>query len=64
MMETRIRRGLVNDLDAACAHFERPNVRWPKRLNETLMNHMAFMLDLDGYWIELLQNETLKPRAR
>ncbi|MCJ1360453.1 MAG: Lactoylglutathione lyase [Icmadophila ericetorum] len=53
----------VDDIDAACERFEKLNKSWEKRLNGTSMNDMAFMLDPDGYWIEILQNEAIKPRA-
>lgn len=53
----------VDDIDAACERFEKLNKSWEKRLNDTSMNDMAFMMDPDGYWIEILQNEVIKPRA-
>ncbi|EEP76326.1 lactoylglutathione lyase [Uncinocarpus reesii 1704] len=54
----------VDDLDAACARFESLNVTWKKRLTDGRMKNVAFILDPDGYWIEVIQNETLKSRSK
>jgi lactoylglutathione lyase len=53
----------VDDLDAACARFEAQNVNWKKRLTDGRMKDVAFILDPDGYWIEIVQNEALKSRT-
>ncbi|KAF9729630.1 phosphoglycerate dehydrogenase [Paraphaeosphaeria minitans] len=53
----------VDDLDAACARFEEKGVNWKKRLTEGRMKNIAFVLDPDGYWIEVVQNEKLKQRS-
>ena len=50
----------VDDLDAACARFEEQKVNWKKRLTDGRMKHIAFVLDPDGYWVEIIQNHTLK----
>ncbi|KAI9716755.1 MAG: Lactoylglutathione lyase [Chrysothrix sp. TS-e1954] len=52
----------VDDIEAACKHFEEKNVSWKKRLTDGRMRHIAFVLDPDGYWIEIIQNEKLKSR--
>ncbi|KAI1978162.1 Lactoylglutathione lyase [Ophidiomyces ophidiicola] len=54
----------VDDLDAACARFESLNVNWKKRLTDGRMKNVAFVLDPDGYWIEVIQNEGLKSRSK
>lgn len=54
----------VDDLDAACARFDELGVTWKKRLTEGRMKNVAFLLDPDGYWIEVIQNEKLKERAK
>jgi lactoylglutathione lyase len=54
----------VDDLDAACARFEELGVKWKKRLTDGRMKNVAFVLDPDGYWIEVIQNEALKERAK
>jgi len=50
----------VDDLDAACKHMEEKNVNWKKRLTDGRMKNVAFVLDPDDYWIEIIQNEKLK----
>ena len=50
----------VDDLDKACARFDEQRVRWKKRLTDGRMKNVAFVLDPDGYWIEIIQNERLK----
>lgn len=53
----------VDDLDAACKRFEEQGVNWKKRLTDGRMKNVAFILDPDNYWIEVIQNEKLKGRA-
>jgi lactoylglutathione lyase len=50
----------VDDLNAACERFESLKVNWKKRLTDGRMKNVAFLLDPDGYWIEVIQNEALK----
>lgn len=50
----------VDDLEAACARFEEKGVQWKKRRTEGRMKHLAFFLDPDGYWIEVIQNANLE----
>jgi len=45
----------VDDVQAACARFERLGVPFKKRLSEGKMNFLAFILDPDGYWIEVVR---------
>ncbi|RYP92838.1 hypothetical protein DL770_001009 [Monosporascus sp. CRB-9-2] len=47
----------VDNINAACERFEGMNVNWKKRLTDGRMKNVAFLLDPDGYWIELVQNE-------
>jgi len=54
----------VDDLDAACAFMDSKNVQWKKKLTDGRMKNIAFVLDPDGYWIEVIQNEKLKSRAK
>lgn len=46
----------VDDLDAACQRFEDLKATWKKRLTDGRMKNVAFLLDPDGYWIEVVQN--------
>ncbi|KAF7190065.1 Lactoylglutathione lyase [Pseudocercospora fuligena] len=50
----------VDDLDEACKRFEQQGVAWKKRLTDGRMKNVAFILDPDGYWIEVIQNEKFK----
>jgi lactoylglutathione lyase len=50
----------VDDLDAACKFMDEKNVKWKKRLTDGRMKNVAFVLDPDDYWIEIIQNEKLK----
>lgn len=50
----------VDDLDAACAFFDSKGVTWKKRLTDGRMKGVAFVLDPDDYWIEVLQNQRIK----
>ena len=43
----------VDDLDQACERFEGKGVNWKKRLTDGRMKNVAFVLDPDGYWIEV-----------
>ncbi|RSL46488.1 hypothetical protein CEP54_013818 [Fusarium duplospermum] len=47
----------VDHLGSACQRFESLGVEWKKRLTEGRMKNVAFLLDPDGYWIEVVQNE-------
>ncbi|KAH8816135.1 Glyoxalase/Bleomycin resistance protein/Dihydroxybiphenyl dioxygenase [Xylogone sp. PMI_703] len=53
----------VDDLDSACKRFEDLGVKWKKRLTDGRMKNVAFILDPDNYWVEVIQNEKLKERA-
>jgi catechol 2,3-dioxygenase-like lactoylglutathione lyase family enzyme len=47
----------VDNLDAACQRLEDMKVNWKKRLTDGRMKNVAFVLDPDGYWVEVVQNE-------
>lgn len=53
----------VDNLDAACQRFEDLEVSWKKRLTDGRMKNVAFLLDPDGYWIEIVQNEKFTGKA-
>lgn len=50
----------MDDIQAACDRFESLKVDFKKRLADGRMNNIAFLLDPDGYWIEVVQNDKLK----
>ncbi|KAI4109764.1 MAG: hypothetical protein LQ339_001548 [Xanthoria mediterranea] len=54
----------VDDLDAACQRLEEKGVSWKKRLTDGRMKNVAFVLDPDGYWIEVVQNERYKATSK
>jgi lactoylglutathione lyase len=45
----------VPDVHAACERFETLGVTFQKRLSDGRMNSLAFILDPDGYWVEIIQ---------
>lgn len=53
----------VDDIGAACHRLERLEVSWKKRLTDGKMKNVAFLLDPDNYWIELVQNEGFTGKA-
>ncbi|KAH8825406.1 Glyoxalase/Bleomycin resistance protein/Dihydroxybiphenyl dioxygenase [Flagelloscypha sp. PMI_526] len=44
----------VDDVEKACERFEALNVNFKKRPSDGTMRHIAFILDPDGYWIEIV----------
>ncbi|KAG2154455.1 Glyoxalase/Bleomycin resistance protein/Dihydroxybiphenyl dioxygenase [Suillus bovinus] len=44
----------VNNIEEACARFESLGVPFKKRLTDGKMRHIAFILDPDGYWVEVV----------
>lgn len=47
----------VDNIDGACERFEELKADWKKRLTDGRMKNVAFLLDPDGYWVEIVQNE-------
>tara|TARA_R110000868_G_scaffold363729_1_gene626055 strand:- start:638 stop:1153 length:516 start_codon:yes stop_codon:yes gene_type:complete len=45
----------VPNIEKACQRFEELGVTFKKRLTDGKMKTIAFILDPDGYWIEILQ---------
>jgi lactoylglutathione lyase len=54
----------VPDLDAAIRWFDDNNVSYVKRPEQGKMKDVAFIKDPDGYWIEIVEPERLKPLGR
>lgn len=44
----------VDDIEAACERFNQVGVKFKKQLDEGGMKYIAFILDPDGYWIEVI----------
>lgn len=53
----------VDNIDQACQRFEDLQCNWKKRLTDGRMKNIAFLLDPDGYWVEVIQNERLAGKA-
>ncbi|KAK1759733.1 lactoylglutathione lyase [Echria macrotheca] len=53
----------VDHLEAACERLEKLKVNWKKRLTDGRMKNVAFVLDPDGYWVEIVQNERIAGKA-
>ncbi|WP_435979786.1 lactoylglutathione lyase [Psychrobacter sp. DM4] len=49
----------VPDMDAAVAWFDNNNVTFKKRPEEGSMKNIAFIKDVDGYWIEIVQADLM-----
>ena len=49
----------MDNLDAACERFEEHNVNWQKRPSDGRMRNVAFVLDPDGYWIEIIAKDMM-----
>ncbi|KFH47503.1 Lactoylglutathione lyase-like protein [Hapsidospora chrysogenum ATCC 11550] len=47
----------VDNVEEACKRFEDLQCNWKKRLTDGRMKNVAFLLDPDGYWVEVVQNE-------
>lgn len=46
----------VDNIQKACETLENDGVKFQKKLSEGRMHNIAFALDPNGYWIELLEN--------
>src|SRR5882724_6978261 len=49
----------VDDVEKACERFEKLGVQFKKRLSDGKMRQIAFILDPDGYWIEVIRCSSL-----
>jgi len=49
----------VDNIDAASKRFDDLGVNWKKRLTDGRMRDVAFVLDPDNYWVEVVQNRGL-----
>jgi lactoylglutathione lyase len=49
----------VPDLSAAVTWFDNNNVQFKKRPEEGSMQNIAFIKDVDGYWIEIVQADLM-----
>ncbi len=54
----------VPDLDTAVAWFDKNQVTFVKRPDQGKMKDVAFIMDPDGYWIEIIEPARLKALGR
>ncbi|WP_299189598.1 lactoylglutathione lyase [uncultured Psychrobacter sp.] len=50
----------VPDLDEAIAWFDKNDVEFKKRPEDGSMKNIAFIKDVDGYWIEIVQADLMR----
>ncbi|KAF8809015.1 glyoxalase I [Phlegmacium glaucopus] len=44
----------VNDVEKACERFDKLGVQFRKRPSDGKLRNVAFILDPDGYWVEVI----------
>jgi lactoylglutathione lyase len=44
----------VDNIQAACRRLEEAGYKFQKKLTDGRMRHIAFALDPDGYWVEII----------
>lgn len=54
----------TNDVHAACETLERNGVKFKKRPDEGRMPNIAFVLDPDGYWVEIVGRKGFAPNIK
>ena len=50
----------VDNIQAACQRIEDAGYKFHKRLSDGRMRHIAFALDPDGYWVEIISFNPVK----
>jgi lactoylglutathione lyase len=50
----------VDNIQAACQRLEDAGYKFQKKLTDGRMRHIAFVLDPDGYWIEVIGQKPLE----
>ncbi|KAJ6517060.1 lactoylglutathione lyase-like protein [Mycena vulgaris] len=53
----------VDNIQAACARLEDAGYRFQKKLTDGRMRHIAFALDPDGYWVEIISFNSVDATA-
>lgn len=54
----------TDDVHRACAQLEQEGVTFKKRPNEGRMPNIAFVLDPDGYWVEIVGRKGFAPNIK
>lgn len=50
----------VDNLQAACQRIEDAGYKFQKKLTDGRMRHIAFVLDPDGYWVEVIGQKPIE----
>jgi lactoylglutathione lyase len=50
----------VDNIQAACKRLEDAGYKFQKKLTDGRMRHIAFVLDPDGYWVEVIGQKPLE----
>lgn len=50
----------VDNIQAACQRLEDAGYKFQKKLTDGRMKHIAFVLDPDGYWVEIIGQKSLE----
>jgi lactoylglutathione lyase len=50
----------VDNIQAACQRLEDAGYKFQKKLSDGRMRHIAFALDPDGYWVEIVPQKPLE----
>lgn len=50
----------VDNIQAACQRIEDAGYKFHKKLSDGRMRHIAFALDPDGYWVEIVGQKPLE----
>lgn len=53
----------VDNIEVACKRLEDNGIKFQKKLTDGRQKDIAFALDPDGYWIELISNSSVTPKA-
>lgn len=53
----------VDNLQAACQRIEDAGYKFQKKLTDGRMKHIAFALDPDGYWVEIIGQKPIEETA-
>lgn len=50
----------VDNIQAACKRIEDAGYKFQKKLTDGRMRHIAFVLDPDGYWVEIIAQNAVE----
>lgn len=50
----------VDNIQAACKRLEDAGYKFQKKLSDGRMRHIAFALDPDGYWVEIISRKSVE----